>query len=102
MAELSYLPDRQQAYENFGERVGLDAVRQIVMVLVQAERVGTPLAAALRTVSQETRHRRLLEAEKKAASLPPKLTVPMMVFFLPCIFVILLAPALMNVFTQLK
>ncbi len=102
MAELSYLPDRQQAYENFGDRVGLDAVRQIVMVLVQAERVGTPLAAALRTVSQETRHRRLLEAEKKAASLPPKLTVPMMVFFLPCIFVILLAPALMNVFTQLK
>ena len=102
MAELSYLPDRQQAYENFGERVGLDGVRQIVMVLVQAERVGTPLAAALRTVSQEARHHRLLTAEKKAASLPPKLTVPMMVFFLPCIFVILLTPAMINVFAQFK
>ncbi len=102
MAELSYLPDRQQAYENFGERINLDAVRQIVVVLVQAERVGTPLAAALRTVSQETRTRRLLEAEKKAASLPPKLTVPMMIFFLPCIFAILLTPAIIQIIAQWK
>jgi tight adherence protein C len=102
MAELSYLPDRQQAYENFGERINLDAVRQIVMVLVQAERVGTPLASALRTVSQETRARRLLEAEKKAAGLPPKLTVPMMVFFLPCIFAVLLTPAIIQITQQLK
>ena len=96
MAELSYLPDRQQAYENFGDRINIDSVREIVMVLVQAERVGTPLAAALRTVSQETRARRLLEAEKKAASLPPKLTVPMMIFFLPCIFAVLLTPAILQ------
>lgn len=100
MAELSFLPDRQQAYENFGERVNIDSVRQIVMVLVQAERVGTPLASALRTVSQETRSRRLLEAEKKAASLPPKLTVPMMVFFLPCIFLVLLTPAVLQIMAQ--
>ena len=97
MAELSYLPDRQQAYENLGERINIDSVREIVMVLVQAERVGTPMAAALRTVSQETRARRLLEAEKKAASLPPKLTVPMMVFFLPCIFAVLLTPAAIQI-----
>ncbi len=102
MAELSYLPDRQQAYENFGERINLDAVRQIVVVLVQAERVGTPLAAALRTVSQETRTRRLLEAEKKAASLPPKLTVPMMIFFLPCIFAVLLTPAIIQIMAQMR
>ncbi len=102
MAELSYLPDRQQAYENFGDRVNLDAVRQIVMVLLQAERVGTPLAAALRTVSRETRSHRLLEAEKKAASLPPKLTVPMMVFFLPCIFAVLLTPAIIQVMIQMR
>ena len=97
MAELSYLPDRQQAYENFGDRINIDSVRQIVTVLVQAERVGTPLAGALRVVSQETRQRRLLEAEKKAASLPPKLTVPMMVFFLPCIFAVLLTPAAIRI-----
>jgi tight adherence protein C len=102
MAELSFLPDRQQAYENFGERINIDAVREIVMVLVQAERVGTPLAAALRTVSQETRARRLLDAEKKAASLPPKLTIPMMIFFLPCIFVVLLTPAAIQVMAQMK
>jgi tight adherence protein C len=102
MAELSFLPDRQQAYENLGERINIDSVREIVMVLVQAERVGTPLAAALRTVSQETRARRLLDAEKKAASLPPKLTIPMMIFFLPCIFVVLLTPAAIQVMAQMK
>jgi tight adherence protein C len=102
MAELSYLPDRQQAYENLGERINLDSVREIVMVLIQAERVGTPMAAALRTVSQETRSRRLLEAEKKAASLPPKLTVPMMVFFLPCIFAVLLTPAFIQIMASTK
>jgi tight adherence protein C len=102
MAELSYLPDRQKAYENFGDRVNIDSVREIVMVMVQAERVGTPLAAALRTVSQETRARRLLEAEKKAASLPPKLTIPMMIFFLPCIFAVLLTPAAIQIMAVTK
>lgn len=102
MAELSYLSDRVQAYTNLGTRVGLDTVSQIVLVLVQAERVGTPLGSALRVVSQEARQKKLLEAEKKAASLPPKLTLPMMVFFLPCIFVIILGPAAINTMAQLN
>jgi tight adherence protein C len=102
MAELSYLPDRVQAYTNLGMRIGLDSVSQIVLVLVQAERVGTPLASALRVVSQEVREKKLLEAEKKAASLPPKLTLPMMLFFLPCIFVIILGPAAINTMAQLN
>ncbi len=102
MAELSYLPDRQQAYLNFAERVDLDIVRQVALVLVQAERVGTPLGSALRVVSQEARTRRLLEAEKKAAALPPKLTVPMMIFFLPCIFAVLLSPAFINMSAATK
>lgn len=102
MAELSYLSDRVQAYTNLGMRIGLDAVSQIVIVLVQAERVGTPLASALRVVSQEARERKLLEAEKKAASLPPKLTLPMMLFFLPCIFVIILGPAAINTMAQMN
>jgi len=102
MAELSYLSDRVQAYTNLGTRIGLDSVSQIVLVLVQAERVGTPLASALRVVSQEAREKKLLEAEKKAASLPPKLTLPMMLFFLPCIFVIILGPAAINTMAQMN
>lgn len=102
MAELSYLSDRVQAYTNLGTRIGLDSVSQIVLVLVQAERVGTPLASALRVVSQEAREKKLLNAEKKAASLPPKLTLPMMLFFLPCIFVIILGPAAINTMAQMN
>ena len=97
MAELSYLPDRRVAYENLALRTDLDAVKQIVTVLVQAERYGTPLGAALRVVSQESRDTRLMEAEKKAASLPPKLTVPMIVFFLPVLFACILSPAIIQV-----
>ncbi len=102
MAELSYLSDRVQAYTNLGMRIGLDGVSQIVTVLVQAERVGTPLASALRVVSLEARQRKLLTAEQKAAALPPKLTLPMMLFFLPCIFVIILGPAVINAMAQLN
>jgi len=102
MAELSYLADRVQAYQNLGARIGLESVAQIVTVLVQAERVGTPLASALRVVSQEARERKLLRAEQKAAALPPKLTLPMMLFFLPCIFVIILGPAVINAMSQLN
>jgi tight adherence protein C len=97
MAELSYLPDRRVAYENFGKRTGLEPVRQIVTVLVQAERYGTPLGAALRVVSQESRDNRLMEAEKKAAALPPKLTVPMILFFLPVLFAVILTPAIIQI-----
>ncbi len=92
-AELSFLPERRQALDNFSKRTGLDAVNQIVTVLIQAEKYGTPLGQALRVVSQESRDTRMMEAEKKAASLPPKLTVPMIVFFLPVLFAVIMTPA---------
>src|SRR5690606_26407947 len=75
-AELSFLQDRRQAFENFGNRVGLDSVKSICTALIQAERYGTPVATALRTLSQENRDERMQAAEKKAAALPPQLTVP--------------------------
>lgn len=96
-AELSFLPDRRQAYENLGLRTGLDSVRSICTVLIQAERYGTPLGTALRVVSQESRDTRMSEAEKKAAALPPKLTVPMIVFFLPVLFAVITTPAYIQI-----
>jgi tight adherence protein C len=97
-AELSYLPDRRQAYENLGVRTGLESVRSLSTVLIQAERYGTPLGTALRVMAQESRDMRMNEAEKKAAALPPKLTVPMIVFNLPVLFAVILVPALIQVF----
>jgi tight adherence protein C len=91
-AELSYLPDRKQAYENLAKRIGLEAVKSVALALQQAERYGTPLGATLRVLAQENRDIRMNEAEKKAAALPPKLTVPMIVFFLPVLFVVILGP----------
>jgi tight adherence protein C len=96
-AELSYLQDRRMAYENLGLRTGVESIRQIVTVLIQSERYGTPLGSALRVVSQESRDQRLMEAEKKAAALPPKLTVPMIIFFLPVLFAVILTPAIIQV-----
>jgi len=92
-AELSYLPDRRQAYENLAQRTGLDGVKSVCLALQQAERYGTPLGATLRVLAQENRDMRMSEAEKKAAGLPPMLTVPMIVFFLPVLFVVILGPA---------
>lgn len=92
-AELSYLPERRQAYENFGKRTGLAVVRAVGTSLIQAERYGTAVAQALRVLAKESRDTRMAEAEKKAAALPPKLTVPMIVFFLPVLFVVILGPA---------
>lgn len=92
-AELSYLPDRRQAYENLGKRCAHPGVRAVCTSLIQAERYGTPLGTALRVMALENREMRMLEAEKKAASLPAKLTVPMIVFFLPALFVVILGPA---------
>ncbi len=92
-AELSYLPDRRSAYENLATRTGVDGLKQISTVLIQAEKYGTPLGQAMRVVSQEGRDTRLLEAEKKAAALPPKLTVPMIIFFLPILFAVIITPA---------
>ncbi|HEX3162961.1 MAG TPA: type II secretion system F family protein [Pseudolabrys sp.] len=96
-AELSYLPDRRQAYENLAKRTDLDGVKSVCMALQQAERYGTPLATMLRVMAQENRDIRMSEAEKKAAGLPPKLTVPMILFFLPVLFVVILGPAAIKV-----
>ena len=97
-AELSYLQERRKAYENLGIRIGLESVRSAVTALIQAERYGTPLGQALRVLSQESRDSRMAEAEKKAAALPPKLTVPMIVFFLPVLIGVILGPAIITVF----
>jgi tight adherence protein C len=96
-AELSYLAERRQAYENLGKRTGLQGVKAVGTALIQAERYGTPLGQALRVMAQENRDMRMAEAEKKAAALPPKLTVPMIVFFLPVLFVVILGPAAIKV-----
>jgi tight adherence protein C len=97
VAELSYLQDRRKAYENLGKRTGLMTVKSVVTSLIQSERYGTPLGVALRVLAQENRDMRMMEAEKKAAALPPKLTVPMILFFLPVIFVIILGPSIILV-----
>jgi tight adherence protein C len=97
-AELSYLQERRQAFENLANRTGVDAIKAITTALVQAERYGTPVGVALRVLAQESRDHRMNEAEKKAAALPPKLTVPMILFFLPVLFVVILTPALIQIF----
>ncbi len=96
-AELSYLQDRKVAYENLAKRTDLDGVRAVCMALAQSERYGTPLGQTLRVMAQENRDMRMSEAEKKAAALPPKLTVPMILFFLPVLFVVILGPAAIRV-----
>jgi len=96
-AELSYLPDRRQAYENLAQRTGLEGVKAVCLALQQSERYGTPLGTTLRVLAQENRDMRMAEAEKKAAGLPPKLTVPMILFFLPVLFVVILGPAAIRV-----
>ena len=96
-AELSYLEDRRQAYENLATRTGLDGVKAVSTALIQAERYGTPLAQSLRVMADENRDMRMAEAEKKAAALPPKLTVPMIVFFLPVLFAVIMGPAIIQI-----
>jgi tight adherence protein C len=96
-AELSYLQDRRKAYENLGERTGLEGVRGVVTSLIQAEKYGTPVGQSLRVLAQENRDMRMAEAEKKAAALPPKLTVPMILFFLPVLFAVIITPAAIQV-----
>jgi tight adherence protein C len=96
-AELSYLQDRRQAYENLAKRINLEGVKSVCMALQQAERYGTPMAQTLRVMAQENRDMRMSEAEKKAAALPPKLTVPMILFFLPVLFIVILGPAAIRV-----
>ncbi len=95
-AELSFLPDRRVAYENFAKRTGMETIKNVMTALVQAERYGTPLGTALRVLSAENREIRMMAAETKAAALPPKLTVPMILFFLPVLFAVVLTPAIMQ------
>jgi tight adherence protein C len=99
-AELSYLQERKQAYENLAKRTNIEGVKSVCMALQQAERYGTPLGQTLRVLGQENRDMRMMEAEKKAAALPPKLTVPMIVFFLPVLFVVILGPAAIRVMSM--
>ena len=101
-AELSYLQDRKSAYENLAKRTGLEGVKSVCLALMQAERYGTPLGQTLRVMAQEDRDMRMNEAEKKAAALPPKLTVPMIVFFLPVLFVVILGPTGIKVTEYMK
>lgn len=96
-AELSYLPDRRMAFENLAARTALPSVKAVTTALVQAERYGTPVSQALRVMAKENRDMRMSEAEKKAAALPPKLTVPMILFFLPVLFLVILGPAAISI-----
>src|SRR6266480_2296586 len=98
-AELSYLQDRQVAYENLAKRTGVEGVKSVCLALQQSERYGTPLGQSLRVMAQENRDMRMNEAEKKAAALPPKLTVPMILFFLPVLFVVILGPTFIKLQT---
>jgi tight adherence protein C len=91
--ELSFLNERRQAFENLAYRVNLDAVKGVVTTMVQTERYGTPLASALRVLSAEFRNERMMRAEEKAARLPAIMTVPLILFILPVLFVVILGPA---------
>jgi tight adherence protein C len=96
-AELSYLPDRRQAFDNLAKRCGHAGVKAVATALNQAEKYGTPLGQALRVTANENREMRMQDAERKAASLPAKLTVPMIIFFLPCLFIVILGPAIIQI-----
>ena len=97
VAELSYLPERRMAYEGLAKRVNHPGIKSVVTAMIQAERYGTPLGSALRVMAKENRELRLSAAEKKAAALPAQLTVPMILFFLPVLFVVILGPAILKV-----
>jgi tight adherence protein C len=102
VAELSYLPDRRTAYEGLSKRTNHPGIKSVATAMIQAERYGTPLGSALRVMAKENRELRLAGAEKKAAALPAKLTVPMILFFLPVLFVVILGPALIKISDTLK
>jgi tight adherence protein C len=96
-AELSFLEDRTRAYDNLGKRTGLDVVKSVMTALIQADRYGTSVGTSLRVMAEEGRETRMMEAEKKAAALPPKLTVPLIVFFLPVLFIVIISPAIIRI-----
>ncbi len=100
-AELAFLEDRTRAYDNLGKRTGLDNVKSVMTALIQADRYGTSVGQALRVMAEEGREQRMMEAEKKAAALPPKLTVPLIIFFLPVLFIVIISPAIIRVFANM-
>ncbi|RZL55995.1 MAG: type II secretion system F family protein [Sphingomonas sp.] len=91
--ELGFLTERRQAFENLATRVDLDAIRGVVTTMVQTEKYGTPLASALRVLSAEFRNERMMRAEEKAARLPAIMTIPLILFILPTLFIVILGPA---------
>jgi tight adherence protein C len=91
--ELGFLTDRRSAFENMAMRINLDAVRGVVTTMIQTEKYGTPLASALRVLSAEFRNERMMRAEEKAARLPAIMTVPLIFFILPVLFIVILGPA---------
>lgn len=97
VAELSYLPERRMAYEGLARRTNHAGIKAVCTAMIQAERYGTPLATALRVMAKENRELRMSAAEKKAAALPAQLTVPMIVFFLPVLFIVILGPVVLKV-----
>ena len=96
-AELSFLENRAHAYENLATRTNIDSVRSVATALIQADKYGTSVGQALRVMAEEGREERMMAAEKKAASLPPKMTVPLIVFFLPVLFIVIISPAIIQV-----
>ena len=99
-AELSFLEDRTRAYDNLGRRTGIDNVKSVMTALIQADRYGTSVGSSLRGMAEEGREQRMMEAEKKAAALPPKLTVPLILFILPVLFIVIISPAIIRVMGQ--
>ena len=95
--ELSFMPQRRQALENFAERAPLPSVNAFANTMIQAEKYGTPLARAFKVLSQEQRTERMLRAEEKAGRLPATMTVPMMIFILPALFIVLIGPAILDI-----
>ena len=91
--ELGFLNERRQAFENLANRVDLDSIRGVVTTMIQTEKYGTPLASALRVLSAEFRNERMMRAEEKAARLPAIMTVPLILFILPTLFIVILGPA---------
>jgi tight adherence protein C len=100
--ELGFLTERRQAFENLATRVDLDAVRGVVTTMIQTEKYGTPLASALRVLSAEFRNERMMRAEEKAARLPAIMTVPLICFILPVLFIVILGPAACSIADNFK
>ena len=91
--ELGFLTDRRSAFENLATRIDLESIRGVVTTMIQTEKYGTPLASALRVLSAEFRNERMMKAEEKAARLPAIMTVPLILFILPTLFIVILGPA---------